>query len=155
MENKHKLDVLSQAAERFNAQGIIWAVGGSLLLYLKKIADSFHDIDIMVKKEDAESAKRILCDMGELRPPKSDEKYKTQHFYEFLIDGVDVDVMGGFTIVKDHEEYDCSLSQDSISEFVDVNGQRIPLQAVSDWRRYYALMGRDAKVAMIDRASIQ
>lgn len=50
MENKHKLDVLSQAAERFNAQGIIWAVGGSLLLYLKKIADSFHDIDIMVKK---------------------------------------------------------------------------------------------------------
>lgn len=93
--------------------------------------------------------------MGELRPPKSDEKYKTQHFYEFLIDGVDVDVMGGFTIVKDHKEYDCSLSQDSISEFVDVNGQRIPLQAVSDWRRYYALMGRDAKVAMIDRASIQ
>lgn len=152
---EHKLEVLSRIAEKLNAAGITWAIGASLLLYLKNIADSFNDIDIMAAEEDVEQLKRILLDLGEMQPPNPNKQYKTHHFYEFVIDKVDVDVMAGFVIVKDGREYDCSLTWDLIVEHITVNGQSIPLQAVSDWRRYYDLMGRTKKVAMIDNFPIR
>lgn len=152
METGKKLDVLSRIAAKLNAAKLTWAVGASLLLYFKGIADNFNDIDLMLAAEDAETAKNLLLGMGMLLPPKPNEKYKTPHFYEFVIDGVEVDVMGGFIIVKDGRDYDCSLTRDMIVERIAVNGQSIPLQAVSAWRRYYKLMGREQKVAMIDGA---
>lgn len=153
MDIEHKLSVLTRIAEKLNAADITWAVGASLLLYFKGISDSFNDIDLMVVEADAERAKSLLLDMGQMQPPKPNGNYKTPYFYEFVIDGVEVDVMGGFIIVKDGQEYDCSLSPELICESITVNGQAVPLQAVSDWRRYYKLMGREAKVAMIDAAA--
>lgn len=150
---RHKLDVLSRIAKRLNAEGVTWAVGASLLLYLKGIAKSFHDIDIMTTEEDAERVKRALGEIGEIQPANPNQQYKTRHFYEFVVDGVDVDVMAGFVIVRDGVAYECPFAADSIAEYADVNGQRIPLQAVADWRRYYDLMGRTAKVDLIDRAA--
>lgn len=151
----HKLDVLSRIAERLNEDGITWAVGASLLLYVKGMTDTFHDIDIMTTEADAERLKSALLPMGEMQPPHPNRQYQTRHFHEFVIDGVDVDVMAGFVIVKDEQAVDCPFTRDSIAEFMDVNGQRIPLQAVSDWRGYYDLMGRAEKVAMIDRACVR
>lgn len=153
MDIEHKLNVLSRIAEHLNGANITWAVGASLLLYLKNISDSFNDIDLMVTVEDAERAKNILLGMGQIQPPKPNSQYKTRHFYEFVIDGVEVDLIGGFIIVNDGQEYDCSLNGDMIAGRITVNGQTVPLQAVSDWRRYYKLMGREAKVAMIDSAA--
>lgn len=153
MDIEHKLNVLSRIAEKLNAAGLTWAVGASLLLYFKGIVDSFNDIDLMLSVEDAEAAKNLLLGMGTLLPPKPNQKYKTPHFYEFVIDGVDVDVMGGFIIVNNGRDYDCSLTEAGIAERISVGGQAVPLQSVSDWRRYYALMGRDNKVAMIDSAA--
>lgn len=149
----HKLDVLSRIAERLNEDGITWAVGASLLLYVKGMTDTFHDIDIMTTEADAERLKSALLPMGEMQPPHPNRQYQTRHFDEFVIDGVDVDVMAGFVIVRDAKAYECPFTRDSIAESVSVNGQRIPLQSVSDWRRYYDLMGRAEKVAMIDRAA--
>lgn len=59
-------------------------------------------------------------------------------------------MLAGFVIVKDGIEYDCSLLPEQIVEYAQVNGQRIPLQSLQQWRRYYDLMGRAAKVALID-----
>ena len=53
-------------------------------------------------------------------------------------------------IVKDGVEHDCPLLPEQIAEWVTVQGQRIPLQSLDDWRRYYRLMGREEKVRMID-----
>lgn len=153
MDIEHKLNVLSSIAEKLNSAKLTWAVGASLLLYFKGISDSFNDIDLMVVEADAERAKSLLLDMGQMQPPKPNGNYKTPYFYEFVIDGVEVDVMGGFIIVKDGQNYDCSLTRDMIVEHIVVNGQSIPLQAVSDWRRYYKLMRRESKVAMIDAAA--
>lgn len=145
-----RLAVLAAVAERLNAAGIVWALGASALLYFKGITDCFNDIDIMVVTEEAPKAKRILEQMGRLCPPNPHEKYRTEHFYEFVIDGVDLDLMGGFIIVKDGVEFDCSLRPDSVAEKIKLRGQAVPLQSVSEWRRYYELMGRTVKVEMID-----
>ena len=145
-----KLKVLEAIAGKLNEEKITWGIGASLLLYFKGISPDFNDIDMMVIPEDAQRVKDILCSMGELLPAKPDGKYRTRHFYEFVIDGVDIDVLGGFRIVTDGIEYDCPFTSASIQEYCDLNGTSIPLQSVSDWRRFYELMGRDRKVRMID-----
>lgn len=149
-EMEHKLKVLSNIAKVFNDNQIKWAVGASLLLYFKGITDNFHDIDVMVAEEDAVRMKELLLEVGTLESTGDNAQYKTKHFYEFVVDEVEIDVMGGFIIVKDGKAYNCSYTEDSVVEHMQVNGQTVPLQSIPLWRRYYELMGRDTKVAIID-----
>lgn len=150
-----KLSVLSKIAHMLNDNQVLWAVGGSMLLYFKGKTDVFHDIDLMVGEGDIETVKSLLLSVGELSPARtgapSAVQYKTRHFLEFTIDGVEVDVMAGLVIVKNGRDYDCSLFPEQVAEWIPLMGELIPLQALSDWRRYYALMGRASKVEMIDR----
>ena len=145
-----KLLVLSSIAQKFNAAGITWAVGASALLYFHHIADEFHDLDIMVHEGDILAAKELLLPVGTLHPPAPEGQYATKYFFEFSIGGVEVDLIGGYAIRKDGVVHDCSLDASQITGSTTVNGQTVPLQSVQLWRRYYALMGRDAKVALID-----
>jgi len=64
MDADTKITVLKRIAARFNAAGITWALGASMLLYFKRIAPEFHDIDLMVADDDAERARQLLCEMG-------------------------------------------------------------------------------------------
>ena len=93
-----KLKVLSDIAHALNARHVVWAVGASALLYFKGKTDSFHDIDLMVKESDAETAKEQLLQLGSLLPPEPNTQYQTRCFLEFEINGVDVDMMAGFVI---------------------------------------------------------
>ena len=51
-------------AAEFNKDNLLWAIGASLLLYFKGVAEVFHDIDIMVDEKDVERCKNILLNMG-------------------------------------------------------------------------------------------
>ena len=94
-----KLKVLTDIAKRLNENNIKWGVGASLLLYFKSITDTFNDIDLMVTAEDVDRLRTVLSEIGKMRPSNPNKMYRTRHFYEFVIDGVDVDVMEGFVIV--------------------------------------------------------
>lgn len=145
-----KLRVLAKIGGALNGAGVTWAVGASLLLFFRGITDSFHDIDITAAKSDAKAIKELLLPMGRLLPEKPNAKYATRHFYEFVIDGVDIDVIAGFSIISGGEEHDCSLTPAAVVSHVCVGGVTIPLQSIADWRDYYALMGRSGRVAQID-----
>ena len=146
-----KLRVLSAIAARFNAAHITYAVGASALLYFKGLLDDFHDLDLEVSEADALRARDFLCELGTLHASTRGQ-YETKYFFEFTVDGVEVDLMGGFAIVRDGVVYDCSLDPAEINDTVAVNGVAVPLHSLTAWRRYYALMGRAAKAALIDRA---
>lgn len=150
-----KLFVLSMIASKCNQVGITWAIGASLLLYFKGYVDDFHDIDLMVKESDAIKMRNLLATMGNMLPKNYDvNKYGTKYFYEFVIDGVDVDMLGGFSIINDGILYDCDLKESEISGYIDVYNQRVPLHSVALWRRYYELMGREKKVKIIDEKGV-
>jgi hypothetical protein len=149
MDKGKKLEVLSRIGRRFNDAGITWAVGASLLLYFNRKVSDFHDIDIMTAEEDVFRARDILLELGALQPPSPNPGYKTRHFLEFKVDGVDIDVIAGFVITRDGVDYDCAFGRENIAGFTEVGGVRIPLQSASDWRRYYQLMGRPEKAEMI------
>lgn len=148
---EHKLTVLSRVAELLDQTAVTWAVGASLLLYLKGITDHFNDIDIMVIEEDVPAVEAALSAIGTLSPPNPNTQYKTKHFLEFVIDDVDIDVMAGFVIVDHGTEHLCPLVTQDIVERITIHGSEIPLHSVTVWREYYRLMHRDSKVEMIDR----
>jgi hypothetical protein len=150
METENKLMVLSQIAKELNQQQITWAIGASLLLYLKGIVQDFHDIDIMVAEADVEKAKNILASLGRQLPANPKELYKTKYFLEFNVDGVEIDIIAGFIIVHEDMDFYFPLEKDRISEYAEINGVKIPLQSIKEWRVYYKLMGRTDKVEIID-----
>ncbi len=121
-----KLDILSKIAEKLNEEKIVWAIGASLLLYIKGKTTEFNDIDIMVAEEDVEKLNKVLLTMGDLQQPNPNNLYKTKYFMEYLIDGIDVDIMAGFTIVKDNKEYYFPLKYNDIKEYTFVKGHKIP-----------------------------
>ncbi len=145
-----KLSVLAMIAKELNERHIVWAVGASMLLYFKNKVPDFHDIDIMVSENDVEAVKDILLRYGSLQPPNPNARYKTKCFLEFSIDGVDIDVIAGFVIVNDNREYYFPLQAQDIQDYVMLGDTEIPLQSLSEWRKYYLLMGRMEKVKIID-----
>jgi hypothetical protein len=146
-----KLTVLSEIAREFNLKQISWAVGASLLLYIKGIADNFNDIDIMVSEDDADKVKLILEAMGQLLPQKENAQFKTKVYLKYLVDGVEVDIFADFTIVSEGKEYRFPLKKGEISELVTINNELVALHSVQVWKHYYELMGRSDKVALIEK----
>ena len=153
-ETQEKLELLKGIAHRFNEAQIEWALGASLMLFLKGIVSEFHDIDLMVSVQDAERAKVILSEMGELCPPnpKPNPMYQTKTFLEFRIDSIEVDVMAGFAVVNEGRVFDCSLRENQVAEQVLLGTEVIPLQSPLLWCKYYRLMGRTEKADMIEKA---
>ena len=153
MEIGDKLRALSGVAERLNREGVTYAVGASAMLYLRGIADSFNDIDLTVALEDAPRAEAVLRSLGTMAPPEQHVHYLTRCFLEFEVEGVEVDLIAGMVIESNGVAHDCPLRPEDIDETAVVNGTAVPLHSLACWKRYYTLMGRAEKAALIDRAA--
>lgn len=148
-EINKKIDVLCKIAHYLNNEKITWAVGASLLLYLKGIVNDFQDIDILVTDEDVTKLMEVFEKLGSLEPSDSNSKYKTEYFLEYIVDGVEVDAIGGYIITNNGIDYDCSLKKDQITENIIINNEKIPLHSLCLWKKYYMLMGRKEKVDLL------
>lgn len=147
---REKLAVLKKAAAALNGADVTWCLGASGLLYFKGLVETFHDIDIMVTEEDADKAEAVFLALGARRlPPNPDEKYRTRRFLEYVLEGVEFDVIAGFVIVNGGTEYDCSLTRDRIGETAELEGVTVPLHSLALWKKYYSLMGREKRAALL------
>ncbi|MDD5946025.1 MAG: hypothetical protein PUD43_09955 [Clostridia bacterium] len=152
MDLTEKIDVLKSISAKFNRAGITWSLGASMLLYFKGITTTVNDIDILVADENVEQVKAIMKALkGELQPSIPNDKYKSKAFLQYVVSGVEIDIIAGFAIVNDGKIYDCSLLPNQIVEYLDLDGKKIPLQSVDLWCKYYELMGRDEKVQLIKK----
>ena len=124
---EEKIDLLKRIAHRFKEEQIEWALGGSMMLYFKKIVPFFDDIDLMIFFSDVDHVRSILSEMGELKLENPKAKYQTKSFMEFSIEGIDVDVMAGFAIVYEGNVVDCSLEKEQIVEMFPLGTESIPL----------------------------
>ncbi|MEI8199315.1 MAG: hypothetical protein WCG21_04590 [Eubacteriales bacterium] len=145
------LDTLIYIAEKLNQAGIVWGVGASMLLNIRGITDKPNDIDILVDIKDINKADEILSGIGEKKFKEKTNRYSTKYFYEYVINGVDIDVMSGLQINHIDGVFEYTFDYDSISDIRNVNGVRIPLTSLEDWFVIYQLIpNREAKVAMIE-----
>lgn len=152
METK-KREVLLEIAKRFNEEHLVWAVGGSLMLYLNGIVSDFEDIDVFVSVEHAPIAQSILASLGSKQLTTYSDQFQTVVYETYRINSVSVDLMAGFKIVHEKTIHDCSLTKKSLIDFTYFNQHILPLYPLRTFKEYYRLMNRLEKVELIERIS--
>ncbi|MFV0413026.1 MAG: hypothetical protein ACK5L3_07100 [Oscillospiraceae bacterium] len=141
---------LLKIAALLNRQGISWALGASMLLYYKGLAAKPNDIDLMIAPESAEAADKILAALGTRQPPNPSANYATTYIAEYVVDGVEVDVMAGFAIRHAGGCYEYRL-EPVFFETLCIGGTKIYLCPLEDWYVLYMLMPhRQARVASLE-----
>ena len=140
-----KIAVLIKAAKKLNEVSITWAVGASLLLYLRGLTSEFHDIDIMVSKAQIEQVKEIFLTMEGLQDANLNGKFGMM---EFVVDDVEIDIMDGF--FEPSVGLYFVLGAGDIEDWIEIGGERIPLQSLEEWKLFYGIMGRPEKVKLIE-----
>lgn len=145
-------DILSYVGKQLNNAGILWGVGASLVLNQYGLISNPNDIDLLVDIKDIEKTDEILKNIGHKKPFEETSFYSTKYFYEYVINGIDVDVMAGFAINFDENSYEYSFDNKSITNVKIINGVKIPLTSLEDWYILYQLMqNRESKVNMIEK----
>lgn len=143
------LKTLSFVADRLSDHNITWGVGGSLLLSFYKIIDKPNDIDILVDERNATKLNEIMSSVGKPKEALSSNPFRTIYFSKYRINGIDIDVMGGFAIQHDEGIYKISLQQESIVTHKKINGVDIPLCSLEDWYILYWLIPNKQKKALL------
>jgi hypothetical protein len=148
---KNKIEVLLKIANLFNENAITWNVGASCMLYLRDVVEDFNDIDLMIHIDDVEKVKDLLKKYKNL-DRKPNGKYQTEHFLEYDIEGVDIDIMAGFRIVHNNNVHYFPLSREQKNEKIIINNSIIYLESIEKWQIYYKLMERKDKVEIINNS---
>lgn len=143
------LETLSLIGDRLSNENITWGVGGSLLLSFYNIIDKPNDIDILVDERNATKFNKIMSSIGKPKEALSANPFRTKYFSKYKINGVDIDVMGGFAIQHDEGIYKLSLQQASIVAHKKIHGVDIPLCSLEDWYILYLLIPNKQEKAML------
>lgn len=143
--------VLIKITEALNSTDILWGVGASMLLYQYKLIDNPSDIDITVSVSDIAEVDRILSSMGEKLTETKSDIYLTEYFYEYIIDGVNIDVMAGFKINLANSVFEYPFDKNSVPHHLKIENTVIPFSSLEDWFVLYQLMPeREHKVNLIN-----
>jgi hypothetical protein len=146
------LDVLVKIARELNSKNIKWVVGSSIVMNHFNLVDKMNDIDIIISREDIHKADEILKQMGVMRPLEIDPGiYTTEVFHEYVVDGIDVDMMCGFGISHEEGIYEYELNNDTYVDSFNLDGEKIYYSSLEDWYVLYQLIGgREVKVNKIE-----
>lgn len=143
-------EVLIKIAKEFNKQNITWAMGSSYLLKEKGLVDICNDLDFFVSLEDIQKVKEILDILGEREESPFSKNFKSKVFLEYNVDNVEIDVMAGFTVIKDNHIYEYILDDKAIVESKIKEDTKIYYTSLEDWFVIYQLIdGREEKVLKI------
>ena len=148
---KNITNTLCLIGDQFNKEKIFWGVGASIVMKCYGIYGTPHDIDLCVDEKDIQTANEILKNMGIRKLPIESGIFATKFFYQYEINGTDVDVMGGFAVNYDGGKYQYIFDDKSITQIKNINGVKIPITALEDWYAIYQLLpGRKAQVKTIE-----
>ena len=137
--------VLDKVVACLQHEQIQFAIGGSLLLHHHGLPVTPRDIDLVVALADAERAVLLLSEMGTVVEQDETSLYATEVFQEFMIEGIDLDLMSGLQVRHDEGVFVYPFDEQSI----DSAGR--PFMALVDWYVIYQLIpGREQKVVMIE-----
>lgn len=150
MTVEQKEAVIARIASAFNARGLTWAAAASYMLFKRGVVDAFNDLDIVVALEDAGRADALLRTLGNAIAVAPNAGYETDFFGKYEVDGLGVDLMGGFSVVTGAGVFNYLFDKAAAPESADVGGVHVPLARLGDWFVLYSLMqNRESRVAQI------
>ncbi len=139
----HKLTVLKQIADAFRKEGISYAVGASCMLYMRGIIEDFHDIDILVVREDHRKACSILDGFAEEQIP---EHRYSEYYKTYLFEDTEIDLIGEFILQGE----DRSLHREDRIDEMLLQDAWISVDTADRWLRNYRLMDRQKRVKQLE-----
>ncbi len=131
---------LEKIAIEFEKNNIRWGLAASGLLSFYNIIGEPNDIDIIVSKLDVEEARKVLSSIGREKKLENHEIYSDSYSI-FDVDGIEVDLISGFTINSENFTYKFYFSDQSISEHRPLLEANVPMMYLRDWYFMYILMG--------------
>jgi hypothetical protein len=136
------IKALVRIANELNRLNVKWGLGGSLLLFQYGLTEKAHDLDIMVELEDYKIADAVLSSLGTKLKNREEKSpvYLTEHFNEYVVDGIDIDLMAGFQISHEKGVYRYAFDELSTPESKWIDGIKINYTALEDWYVLYQLM---------------
>jgi len=136
------IKTLYKIARALNDNNISWGLGASSMLYFHGLVDTPRDIDLMVDEQDARRAVSLLSEYASsVQTDDGKGKYATKYFYEMVIDGQDVDLIGGYRILRDKWIYDFPILKELDMNTKKMDDLQIPLTHIEDWYIAYLIMG--------------
>ncbi|GAB6010927.1 nucleotidyltransferase family protein [Viscerimonas tarda] len=148
--NKEIEPVLSKIAQALNASHVLWGVGASLLLHQYGLVEDPTDIDILVSVDDISTVDKLLSSLGEKQPETPSDIYATDYFYEYIINGINVDVIAGLKIKQNKAVFEYTFDKESAPHTFFIGGVPVPFSTLEDWYILYRLMpGKESKSELI------
>ena len=127
-------------AKELNQLAVLWGVGGSVLLHQYGLVETPGDIDLFVDLTEVNRIEQVLSCLGEKQVSPPHARYLTTCFREYVIGGVDVDVMAEFAIRHESGVYRFVFDKQSLVESRIVQGETIPFTSLEDWYVLYRLL---------------
>ena len=144
-------DTLAMIGEHLNKHHILWAVGASLLLQHHDLVNEVNDIDLIVHIRDITKAKDLLDALGHRNDFIKHTTYATTYFYEYTVNGCDVDVMSERKIIHDQGTLTYKFDENAVVDHITLKNVPIPITSLEDWFILYQLIsGREKKVQLIE-----
>ncbi len=131
-------------------EGLVWALTGSTAFALRGMDLTPHDIDLIADRSGAYRIGGLLGDRC-LRPVSpSWTRYVRSHFGQFVVEGVQVDVMGDSSYLGFGGGWTAPAPLPPIIETLESKGLRLPVLTLAREAAAYRLLRRDARVEMIE-----
>lgn len=119
-----------------------------MMLKLRGFNVTVNDIDIILKTKEIERLEEVLSKFN-FKKELHSTKYPTTHFYELLVDNVEVDIMIGFKVKTDDGIY--TFDDESEVEEINIHGTSVYLSSLEEWLKTYKAMKRNEKVSIIEK----
>ena len=138
-------------AKEFNKHNITWGLGASSLLNYHGLVDTVNDLDILVIPVDIEKVEKILLKIGKKEISAPSEFYSNEYFGEFVIDGVNIDVMSRMTIKNHGVTYIYPFDEKSVVDQWVMEGVSVPMTSLEEWYiLYHMIPNKEKKVKLLD-----
>lgn len=140
------LSALERVALALNGAGVRWAVGASMMLYLRGVTQTFGDIDIVLHPDDALSAHaclREVCtcvDAQQCAAPEKARVFSSNPFHRYVCGAAQIETMAGLHVRHHSGCYAYAFARGHAH--VLVGAQRVALCPLEDWYVLYQLMPR-------------
>lgn len=149
MVSRRHVDIVKLLCKRLANKNIHWMIVGSTNLSLQGVEVVEHDIDIATDKEGAYAIEEELAEFL-IEPVEYKEAAQFRsHFGKFLIDGIEVEVMGEFEILNPQTNRWEHVSDPTLATEIDFENTTIPVMELAHETKFYKIRGETEKLHAI------
>ena len=140
IEYSERKDTLFKIFDDFKKENIRWSLACSTNLFLRGIVDDFHDLDLIVDKNDVAKIMLIMENNNAILKETGGNGYCESDIYRHYQFGrVDVDIISVFRLVTFGTYFEYAYNSEEI-DYISLDGKKFPLVSMEALYLLYSMM---------------